>query len=97
MPSGGSVLDPTTYAIRWEREFIYAARQLRLGAVAREPRAPVAVNSAAEPVLAAVIMGLSATVLEVWDGNAGYEGGFGFFNNVGNAAVDPPWVMPVSK
>lgn len=97
MPSGGSILDPTPYAVRWEREFIYAASQLRLGDVVLEPRAPIAVNTASEAVLAAAFTGLSGTVMEVWDGNAGYDGGFSFFNNVANGAVDPPWVMPVSK
>jgi hypothetical protein len=72
-------LDATAYPVRWERDSIYAWRQLRLGPPALEPRAPVAVNGASKEVLASVFLGLKGTYLECWDGSAGFDSGFGYF------------------
>ncbi len=72
------IVDTTVYTYGWERNTLYAWRQLRLGPVTREPRAPVSVNTAPEPVLVAVFRGLKGTYVEVWDGSAGWDGGFGW-------------------
>lgn len=67
-----------SYPASWEQRHVYALRQLRPGPVLMEPRAPLSLNAAAEPVLAAAFTGLKGSYLETWDGSAGWDGGFSF-------------------
>ncbi|MBI4231167.1 MAG: hypothetical protein HY608_10065, partial [Planctomycetes bacterium] len=78
------------YPLPWERNFVYAWRQLRLGdADLLEPRAPVNVNGASREALSAVLLGLRGVHLDVWEGTGGWDGGFGWYNTSWEEPVQP--------
>ncbi|MBI4231239.1 MAG: hypothetical protein HY608_10425, partial [Planctomycetes bacterium] len=87
------------YPLSWERNFVYAWRQLRLGdADLLEPRAPVNVNGASREVLSAVLLGLRGVYLDVWEGTGGWDGGFGWYNTTPASGItlaqDSTYVYP---